>query len=101
MKKTLIGVLAAAVILSVGAASADAAGPGAGRNFTDRDGDGVCDLAGGICRFVDEDQDGRCDSCGLCREDCCFTDADGDGICGQRMGLGRGRGGGFRGGRGR
>ena len=49
MKRALLGVLPAAVILFTCAATAFAAGPGGGRYFVDRDGDGICDNAGGRC----------------------------------------------------
>lgn len=69
MKRVLIGTLAAILVLSLGTAGALAAGQGKGRgphyvdvhgggicvscqggNFTDADGDGVCDAAGERCR---------------------------------------------------
>lgn len=77
MKKIIAGILAAALVLSVGIVSAFAAGPDTGRNFVDADNDGVCDLM---------------------RSNCAYVDADGDGICGN---YGTGAGCGFRGGRGR
>lgn len=43
MKKTVVGFLTAGVILSAGALSVFAAGPGS--NFTDANADGVCDFA--------------------------------------------------------
>lgn len=98
MRKTFLGVLAAVIVLSSGAATALAAGPGGGRYFADTDGDGICDNRG---------TDYRCSMGGTgCGE--YFVDEDGDGICdnnisGQGGGYGRGAGGGhgFRGGRGR
>ena len=89
MKRTLFGVLSAAIVLSLCMSAAFAAGPGGGRCFADADGDGICDNAGSGCTY---------------------SDADGDGICdnyapGQGAGYGRGchggRGHGFRGGCGR
>ena len=62
MKKLFSGVLAAAVVLSLGAAAASAAGLGRGPYFTDADGDGICDNAGSMCAYVDEDGDGVCDN---------------------------------------
>lgn len=89
MRKVLLGVMAAAVILSLGSTSAFAAGPGGGRCFVDADGDRICDNAGGRCAYVDADGDGICDNCQP----------------GQGRGCGRGgqggHGNGFRGGRGR
>ncbi len=61
MKKAAAGILTAAVILSAGATSALAAGHGRGRNFTDTNGDGICDHAASSCRYEDENQDGVCD----------------------------------------
>lgn len=101
MKKVFLGILAAAVILSMCATAAFAAGPGSGRYFTDADGDGVCDNCG-ICRR--SSMDGT-----VCGRN--FTDEDGDGVCdnyvpGQgQSGYGCGsqgrHGNGFRGGRGK
>lgn len=114
MKKALVGVLSAAIVLSMCAAAAFAAEPGCGRYFIDADGDGICDNAGSRCAYVDADGDGICDICGVFHTQPgggrYFADADGDGICdscqsGQGRGCGRGgqcgRGNGFRGGRGR
>ena len=58
MKKMLIGVLAAALLLCVAAA---AAGPARGRNYIDADGDGVCDNWSG-CGYTDANGDGICDN---------------------------------------
>ena len=87
MRKAFLGVMAAAVILSLGSTSAFAAGPGGGRCFVNADGDRICDNAGGRCAYVDADDDGICDNCQPGRG------------CG-RGGQG-GHGNGFRGGRGR
>lgn len=63
MKKLMVGVAAAALVLAVGTASAFARGNAPGWRYTDSDGDGVCDYyAGGQgCRYADEDGDGVCD----------------------------------------
>ena len=53
MKKIVIGVLAAAVILAAGSFSAFAAGPGGGRAC----GGGICDYAGEVCH--DSNGDGH------------------------------------------
>lgn len=104
MKKIIAGILAAALVLSVGIVSAFAAGPDTGRNFVDADNDGVCDLMGSNCAYVDADGDGICDNYGTGAgrgaggQGRSFVDADGDGICGN---YGTGAGCGFRGGRGR
>ena len=89
MRKALLGVVAAAIILSLGSVSAFAAGPGGGRYFVDTDGDGICDNAGGRCAYVDADGDGICDN---------YQSGQGRG-CGHGGRCGRGSG--FRGGRGR
>ena len=70
-------------MLSLGIGSAYAAGTGAGQNFVDADGDGICDNYGTGA--------GRGNGAG-------FVDADGDGVC-DNYGTGAGRG--FRGGRSR
>ena len=73
MKKLMAGILTAAVVLSVGAASAFAAGHGQGRYFVDENGDGICDNQGSGCGryFVDENGDGVCDNQGSgCRRGC-------------------------------
>lgn len=64
MKKTLVGILTAAMVLSVGAIGVFAAGKGTGRNFVDADDNGICDRAENVCRYVDADNDGICDNCG-------------------------------------
>lgn len=102
MKKAVVGVIAAGMVLSIGATSAFAVGPGSGRNFTDQNGDGICDYGGSTCRYTDADNDGICDSCGM--EAHCgiaqngygrnFVDADGDGVCDHyavSQGAGQGR----------
>ena len=40
-----------------------AAGQVKGRNFTDVDGNGICDNAKVVCSYVDEDQNGIYDHC--------------------------------------
>ncbi len=119
LKRTCAGVLMAAAVLAVGTTSVFAAGPGAGKNFTDANGDGICDCRETVCRYADANEDGICDSCGRNQKDCpsqngCgkyFVDADHDGVCdraenrdcpcGYAAGRGLGQGKGFRGGRGR
>lgn len=104
MRKEFLGVLATVFVLSVGTTNVFAAGPAAGRNFIDTNGDGVCDYANNICKYVDADEDGVCDSCGVVHGSCVgknekkFVDADGDGICDNKAnGRGRGWGQGSRG----
>jgi hypothetical protein len=66
--------------------TATGVGCGAGANFTDENGDGVCDNVG----------TGACESAG-----CCYADANGDDVCDRAgSGAGAGMGGrGFHGGR--
>lgn len=97
MKRALIGVLAAAIVLSAGMVTAFGVEPANGCYFVDADGDGICDNRGS-CGWGG----GQGAGCGMG-----FVDADGDGICdnytaGQCRGNGRGsgQGGAFRGGRG-
>ena len=72
-KKIAGGILAVLLLLSVGTMSVLAAGRGNHRNFTDKDGDGVCDCytVHQKCEssqkdyrknFVDKDEDGVCDN---------------------------------------
>ena len=101
MRKAFLEILAVVIVLSVGATSAFAAGSKAERNFVDVDGDGVCDLANGICdnfgveygrNYADADGDGICDHATTgqgygqedsIREGCSrnYVDANGDGVC--------------------
>ena len=66
MRKALLGIMAAAVILSLESTTALAAGPGCGRYYGDADGDGICDnYAVGQGRgryYIDADGDGICDN---------------------------------------
>lgn len=78
MKRAVIGVLAAGMVLIAGAMSVAAAGPGAntgrnqGQNFVDADSDGICDhYSKGNCpqnemreKDADNDCDGICDNYG-------------------------------------
>ena len=97
VKKTVIGVLAAGLVLGVGVASASAAAYVRGRNFADANGDGVCDRVTRATRCGDADGDGLCDVCGLALAECAspcgstcklFGDADGDGVCDGTGGAG-------------
>lgn len=106
-KKLLTGLLAAAMVFSIGTTPALAAGPqrpvcpghiavdGTWARCTDTDNNGICDICGAAVRigagagFVDEDGDGVCDNYQ-------------SGVCGGGYGRGAGRQrGGCRGGRGR
>ncbi len=70
MKKIISLGLTAALILSVGVATAFAATPMRGANYADTDGNGVCDnndirdKIGTYSNFVDEDGNGECDNIG-------------------------------------
>ena len=101
MKKAVIGMFAAIIILSFGTVSALAAGPGRDRSFTDADRNWICDFAGAACRRAD--QESTRGSCGVCLQKYgeCFADADGDGVCDNYSGQRRGLGQGFHGGCGR
>ena len=109
MKKIIILVSLIIVVLVIGTAAAFAGDGFHGRNFTDANGDGVCDnYVTGQCGagFADTDGDGVCDNCGAEQCGAGFTDADGDGICDNREngcgahlyhhGSGHGQGGGHR-----
>ena len=63
MKKTTVGILTSIIVVSAGTASVFAAGQAKGRNFTDVDGNGICDNAKVVCSYVDEDQNGIYDHC--------------------------------------
>ena len=99
MKKVRTGILAAALLLSIGVTGALAAGPGWGRHAGQN---GSCPAAGAACRYIDADGDGVCDNCGVdtCGSGANYVDADGDGVCdhfdGSRCGSGRGMGRGYR-----
>lgn len=111
MKRAIVGIVTAAMVLSVGVTSAFAAGRGCGRgygqNFANASG-GVCGNFRAICNFVDEDYDGVCDNCDRNHGNCLpqndsgqnYVDVNSDGVCDnyQGYGHGRGRGCGYRGG---
>lgn len=58
MKKLLIAVFAAIMILAIGAISVFAAPKGTGQNFVDPNNDGICDRSS----FADSNGDGTCDN---------------------------------------
>lgn len=73
MKKLLAGTLIVASVLCIGGTGVLAAVPGRGANYTDSDGNGICDhletslpdgTRGGGMNFTDEDRDGICDNYG-------------------------------------
>ena len=71
MKKGIIGLLAAVMLLTAGTGVLAA-------------GRGACRRDGGICRYPDRNGDGICDICGnVPGSGCgyCWNDGDGDGIC--------------------
>lgn len=74
MKKALAGILSAIILASGGVAGAAAAGSDAGRNFSDTDGDRICDNRI-IAQSNGEAPDGQGAN---------YVDADGDGICDHR-----------------
>lgn len=102
MKRIVMGVLAALLVLSAGAPAASAAGHGHRQssvqscitdntrikncanacNYVDADGDGICDNCDNHCsgcgNMCDKNSDGICDNCGTHTH---FTDEDCDGIC--------------------
>lgn len=89
MKRIVLGVLAAGIILTVGATTAFAAGMHGSRASGANA--GIC-LSGSTCSvYVDADGDGICDNCtsdhGACLNNGSYgnyADADGDGVCDNR-----------------
>ena len=86
IKKTTVGILTSIIVVSAGTASVFAAGQAKGRNFTDVDGNGICDNAKVVCSYVDEEQNEICDHNSAdhfcrCENGKNFVDADGDKIC--------------------
>lgn len=86
MKRIVLGVLAAGIILTIGATTAFAAGVHGGRARGAEA--GICLSDGACSMYVDADEDGICDNCasdhGVCLNNgnCDnYADADGDGIC--------------------
>lgn len=86
MKKTLLAVLAVALILSVGTTEAFASCSRSGRRNTKSCYGSSYGHHSSVCSHVDADCNGVCDSCGrYCtvktKLDCCFVDADANGVC--------------------
>ncbi len=89
MKRMVTGILILALVLSIGIATAYAAGPRRGRNYVDADQDGVWDFVGSQCNWQDANGDGICDNCGMRQGNCQqgsgrglgYVDQDGDGVC--------------------
>ena len=85
MKRILLGVLAAGIVLFIGATTVFASGM--------HDGQGNAFCLSGVCQtsscsnYVDADGDGLCDNCdgshGACWTDGCsnYVDTDDDGLC--------------------
>lgn len=92
MKKLFLGILAVALVLSVGATGVFAAGFGKGCRALNTE--HVCGyVKTTACRHTDVNGDGICD---WCEADCTglgryYTDADGDGVC-DNAGTGYGTG---------
>lgn len=87
MKAIAAAVLTAAFALTAGAVTTFAAGPAAGRYFTDANGDGICDRAVSVClyaasglqacpRLADGQDSTEADALGRG-----FIDEDSDGVC--------------------
>jgi hypothetical protein len=62
MKRWLVAVLAAVMVLTLGVMPVSAAGFGRGNRMTDVNGDGVCDFRGEKPGFADENGNGVCDN---------------------------------------
>ncbi|MDE6641928.1 MAG: hypothetical protein K2K63_15550 [Acetatifactor sp.] len=81
MKKAILGVFTAVMVLSAGTMNVCAAGCGTRHHHADT----VCENADRICYYVDADEDDICDNCSACHKSCTegtdFLDEDGDGIC--------------------
>lgn len=56
LKNVVVGAAATAMMISVGASGALAAGPGNGRNFADSGRGRVCDYPEPACRCLDADR---------------------------------------------
>lgn len=87
MKKTVLGILTLAVVLSACATTAFAAGPNGSRNPSECSNDGVCSNPSTSCVYTDTDENGICDvreaksESGTAKTGKAFTDEDGDGVC--------------------
>lgn len=86
MKRILLGIVAAGIILTIGATTAFAAGMRNGCAGTP--GTGICQNGENCDYYVDTDGDGICDNCrntaGACTGNTAcknYVDADGDGVC--------------------
>ncbi len=110
VKNILAGMATAVLVFSLESVCVLAAQPAGTNNLTEFNQDAVCGYCGAGCQFLDEDGDGICDNynqgiCGI-GNGTGYVDEDGDGICdnyssGMGGGRGRGRGCGGNGGRGR
>ena len=88
MKKIVTGIIITSLIVAFAAMGTFAYGYNRSGNYTDSNGDGICDNRGanGCGRgvnFDDEDGDGLCDNRGAngCGRGRNFADANGDGVC--------------------
>ena len=87
MKKTLMTVLAVALILSIVTTGAFASCSKTGKRNTKSCHGGGYSHHSSICSHIDKDYNGVCDSCGRrcgtarTKLNCCFADADSNGLC--------------------
>ena len=85
MKKIVVGIMATALVLSVGPVSVFASCSSHNRHHVEVEHKESCEHYNTSCQFVDADGDGICDDCGSheCRSKKCsdYVDADGDGVC--------------------
>ena len=87
MKKTVLGILTLAVVLSACAATAFAAGSNGTRNPSECSNNGVCSNPSTSCVYTDADENGICDvretksESGTAKTGKAFIDEDGDGVC--------------------
>lgn len=62
MKKLVTGIAAAALVLSMGGMTSNAAQANNAHYYVDDNKDGICDTCGISCAFVDGNGDGICDN---------------------------------------
>lgn len=98
MKKIVTGIMATALVVSIGTMGALAAGYnfGRGRNYVDVNNDNLCDnYNSAVCatynpdgkNYVDTNGDGVCDNHITCVKN--YVDVDGDGICDNYIACGK------------
>ncbi len=85
MKRTAAIILAASMVLAIGAVGVSAAGHGRGRNHAGRKPEAVCAYRNDSCPNADADTEDICGNYGegTTPNNCCekFADKDDDGIC--------------------